>query len=300
MATPAVNETYFEKLREERPEYESALIIWREKLSPVLAEMEETRKRVVRRAYMRTGLTAGVIIAIIIALGFFAGFEVIFPFGIFAGVLLAFLISAVVWIPVFAMKSQTKQLVVGAACEPFGFRYDTLHTDMEGVSDFRSLGTWIKANRSSVFKTKEEAPTPAFDRLKGAGLMPGYDNRKFEDLIEGRRAGADFTLVECKLTQEQGSGKDKRTVTTFQGLLLNIEYPERFLGRTLIARQGWWKRGKGAGDLQKVQLVSKELEDAFTVYSTDQVEARTLLTPDRMERLIALDEPKAAAARRYF
>ena len=53
MATPAVNETYFEKLREERPEYESALIIWREKLSPVLAEMEETRKRVVRRAYMR-------------------------------------------------------------------------------------------------------------------------------------------------------------------------------------------------------------------------------------------------------
>ncbi len=289
MATPAVNETYFEKLREERPEYESALIIWREKLSPVLAEMEETRKRVVRRAYMRTGLTAGVIIAIIIALGFFAGFEVIFPFGIFAGVLLAFLISAVVWIPVFAMKSQTKQLVVGAACEPFGFRYDTLHTDMEGVSDFRSLGTWIKANRSSVFKTKEEAPTPAFDRLKGAGLMPGYDNRKFEDLIEGRRAGADFTLVECKLTQEQGSGKDKRTVTTFQGLLLNIEYPERFLGRTLIARQGWWKRGKGAGDLQKVQLVSKELEDAFTVYSTDQVEARTLLTPDRMERLIALE-----------
>ncbi len=120
------------------------------------------------------------------------------------------------------------------------------------------------------------------------GLLPSYDTRKFEDLIEGQRANADFTLVECKLTEQRGSGKNRRTVTTFQGLLLNIDYPDRFLGRTLIARDGWWSWGRKNG-MQQVDLVSKELEDAFTVYSTDQVEARTLLTPDRMERLIALE-----------
>jgi hypothetical protein len=289
MATPAAIESYFDHIRADRPEYEPAMVIWSDKLSPVLSEMEETRKTVIRRAVVRTIVTAVIMIAIVAAVGMFAGFAYIFPFGIFAAVLLTALISAVVWAPVFSMKSQTKQLVVGAACEPFGFRYDTLHPDIEGVGDFRSLGTWIKANRKSVFTTRDEAPTPAFDRLKTAGLLPGHDKRKFEDLIEGRRADADFTLVECKLTQEQGSGKNRRTVTKFQGLLLNIEYPERFFGRTLIARDGWWKRGRGAGDLQKVQLVSKELEDAFTVYSTDQVEARTLLTPDRMERLIALE-----------
>ena len=58
---------------------------------------------------------------------------------------------------------------------------------------------------------------------------------------------------------------------------------------TLMARSGWWKRGKGAGDLDKVQLISRELDEAFTVYSSDQVEARALLSPDRMERLIALE-----------
>ena len=119
--------------------------------------------------------------------------------------------------------------------------------------------------------------------------MPSYDDRKFEDLIEGDRADAHFSLVECKLTEERGSGKNRRTVTTFQGLLFHIEYPQRFLGRTMIARQGWWKGFFGDKTLQKVDLVAKELEDNFTIYSNDQVEARALLTPDRMERLIALE-----------
>ena len=75
----------------------------------------------------------------------------------------------------------------------------------------------------------------------------------------------------------------------FQGLLFHVQYPGLFHGRTLMARSRWWKRGKAAKDLQKVSLVSSELDRAFTVYSTDQVEARALLTPDRMERLIALE-----------
>ncbi|MEM6535825.1 MAG: DUF3137 domain-containing protein, partial [Pseudomonadota bacterium] len=143
----------------------------------------------------------------------------------------------------------------------------------------------------SIFQTIKdpEPPTPAFDVLKEAKLMPGYDSRKFEDMITGARAGAEFSLVECKLTEQRGSGKNRRTVTTFQGLLVHIAYPERFFGRTLIARQGWWKGWFGDRDLQKVDLVAKEFEDEFTVYSTDQVEARALLTPDRIERLIALE-----------
>ena len=38
-----------------------------------------------------------------------------------------------------------------------------------------------------------------------------------------------------------------------------------------------------------MDLISRELDEAFTVYSSDQVEARALLSPDRMERLIALE-----------
>lgn len=284
----AMMSVYFDKIRDQRPEYESAVTIWTDRLSPELERMEEERKAVIGRAIKRT-IIVGVIVAAVVALGFWQfGLQAMFPFGIFAGFVVTAIASGAVWVPVFSMKSQTKQLVVGAACEPFGFTYDTLHPDMKSVSDLRTLGTWVKTNRSMLTST-DQPPTPAFDRLKVAGLMPSYDSAKFEDLIEGRRAEAGFSMVECKLTEQQGSGKNRRTVTKFQGLLLNIEYPDPFLGRTIIARDKWWKRGKGAGDLQRVDLVSKELEDAFTVHSTDQVEARTLLTPDRMERLLALE-----------
>ncbi|MEM5518195.1 DUF3137 domain-containing protein [Henriciella sp. AS95] len=288
MSMQAVMSVYFDRIRSQRPEFEGAVAIWADRLAPELERMEVERKAVIHRAVKRTIIVGAIIVAAIALLTWQVGFQVMFPFGFFAGIVLTFMLSAAVWMPVFSMKSQTKQLVVGAACEPFGFTYDTLHMDMKAVSDFRSLGSWMKANSGSLTKS-DGPPTPAFDRLKEAGLMPSYDNRKFEDLIEGQRADAGFTMVECKLTQTQGSGKNRRTVTKFQGLLFNVEYPERFMGRTVIARDKWWKRGKGSGDLQRVDLVSKELEDAFTVHSTDQVEARTLLTPDRMERLLALE-----------
>ncbi|WP_182482143.1 DUF3137 domain-containing protein [Henriciella barbarensis] len=281
-------EDHFARLHPVRPEHDAARLLWQDRLAPELTTMEEERKAVIKRATMHTVATAAFIVALVFAAIIAFGFEAIFPFGIFAGIVGIFIACAAVWMPVFSMKSQTKQLVVGAACEPFGFTYSTLHQDLSGVSSLRSLGSWVNANKSAVFSKGNEPPTPAFERLKTVGLMPSYDSRKFEDLIEGVRADAAFTMVECKLTEQQGSGKNRRTVTKFQGLLLNIEYPERFLGRTLLARDGWWSWGRKNG-MQQVQLVSKELEDAFTVYSTDQVEARTLLTPDRMERLIALE-----------
>ena len=300
MAKTTTLEDQFSRLQPVRPEHDAARLIWTDRLAPELSSMETERKSALNRAFMYTIATVAFIAALTFAAIIAVGFQTIFPFGIFAAVVAAFVASAAVWMPVFTMKSQTKQLVVGAACEPFGFTYNTLHTDMGGVSGIRSLGSWMKVNRSSVFSNNGEPPTPAFERLKSVGLMPSYDSRKFEDLIEGQRASAAFTLVECKLTEQQGSGKNRRTVTKFQGLLLNIEYPERFLGRTMIARDGWWSWGRKNG-MQKVDLVSKELEDAFTVYSTDQVEARSLLTPDRMERLIALERHfKGAKLRGVF
>ncbi|RIJ13779.1 DUF3137 domain-containing protein [Henriciella mobilis] len=284
----AALDIYFDSIRSKRPEFEPAIAVWRDVLQPQLERMEEERKAVIGKAIKRTAIVGSIALLSVIALTWVLGFQVMFPFGIFAGIVLTVLASAAVWIPVFSMKSQTKQLVVGAACECFGFNYDTMHPDLSGISGFSSLGNWVKSQAGNL-KELNEPPTPAFERLKAYALLPSYDSRKFEDLISGTRAEADFTMVECKLTEQQGSGKNRRTVTKFQGLLFNIDYPEPFLGRTIIARDKWWKRGKGASDLQRVDLVSKELEDAFTVHSTDQVEARTLLTPDRMERLIALE-----------
>ncbi|MEM9572617.1 MAG: DUF3137 domain-containing protein [Pseudomonadota bacterium] len=291
-----ITDAIFSALVEQRPEFKHAMKTWSDVLEPVLSEREAERRAIISKAWRRSAITGAVVgtgaICILILTGG-AGFVITL---IVAAAITA-LASGAAWIPLFSVKSETKQLVVGAAAESFGFSYDTLHPDVRGIADWRSAGEWIKAQASQqsgaaqLFggSTDEPAPTPAFDVLKEARLLPSYDDRKFEDLIQGDRAKTHFSLVECKLTEQQGSGKNRRTVTTFQGLLFHIQYPERFLGRTLVARQGWWKGFFGDKTLQKVDLVAKELEDNFTIYSDDQVEARALFTPDRMERLIALE-----------
>lgn len=278
-----------------RPEYANAEHIWSRVLEPELSRRERQRTQLLKSAVSRAamvGLPLLVLLPLIqlpfIAALFFAGLG-------------AAAASALPAIKIYGFKSAVKDLVLSSAAESFGFSYNTLHTDVSDVNSWSGIRKLaMREMEKATTKTKtmglfsadtgEDAPTPAFPVLKTAGLLPSHDNRKFEDLIEGERAGAKFSLVECKLTDERGSGKNRRTVTVFEGILLHIAYPERFLGRTLLARSGTWKWGKRSWkDLQEVQLVSVELDKAFTVYSNDQVEARALLTPDKMERLIAIE-----------
>lgn len=291
-----ITDAIFQALVAQRPEFKNAMKVWTDVLEPALAARESERRSIISKARNRTLWTA-LIVGAFALIALFATRGAGFVFVIFAAIAVTGIGSAAAWIPLFRVKSETKQLVVGAAAESFGFKYETLHPDVSGIADWKSAGSWISSHAlkskgaASFFGASDDepAPTPAFKTLRDVKLLPSYDNRKFEDLIEGGRADTHFSLVECKLTEERGSGKNRRTVTVFQGLLFHIQYPDRFLGRTLMARQGWWKGFFGDKTLQKVDLVSKELEDNFTIYSDDQVEARALLTPDRMERLIALE-----------
>ncbi|MEM9376610.1 MAG: DUF3137 domain-containing protein [Pseudomonadota bacterium] len=290
-----VNDAVFSALVERRPEFKNAMKVWSQVLEPALQSREAERLQIIKRARNRTINTTLAVGALALVIAFITG-GAGFGFLLFGAFAVIALISGIAWFPLMSLKSQTKQLVVGAAAESFGFQYDTLHANFSGISDWRSARAWAQAQASpqdaarKLYGGDDDAPpTPAFDVLKTARLLPSYDDRAFEDLIQGARADASFSLVECKLTEERGSGRNRRTVTVFQGLLFHIEYSDRFLGRTLIARQGWWKGFFGDDTLQKVDLVAKELEDNFTIYSNDQVEARALLTPDRMERLIALE-----------
>ena len=285
----------FSALTSQRPEFKNALKTWSEQLEPKLSAMEQDRLAVIAHARKRTVYTALSVGACVLLLIFLTRGSMLL-FMLIGGGMLTAVISGVAWLPLMTMKSQTKQHIVGAAAAAFGFEYETLHEATPDVRNLAQAGTWMtehlsQAKTNPLFSSGQEVgvPTPAFEVLRSVKLLPSYDDRKFEDLIQGNRAGAAFSMVECKLTEEQGSGKNRRTVTKFQGLLFHIQYPDRFLGKTLIARQGWWKGWFGDKELKKVDLVAKELEDNFTIYSNDQVEARALLTPDRMARLIALE-----------
>ena len=132
---------------------------------------------------------------------------------------------------------------------------------------------------------------PAFQRVRALGLVPSHDAATFEDLFSGERQGCPFDLYEARLTEEDD---DHKTRTRFRGQIARVRFPKSFLGVTVVAREGAsFRPPKG---LKRVGLESSEFERAFEVSGSDQVEARYLVHPAFMARLIDLE--KAAAGQR--
>ena len=64
------------------------------------------------------------------------------------------------------------------------------------------------------------------------------------------------------------------------------DFHKDFKGKTTILRDCFFKLRFGES---RVKMENPDFENTFDVYSTDQVEARYLITPSMMERLLELD-----------
>ena len=140
--------------------------------------------------------------------------------------------------------------------------------------------------------------TDAFEIAREYRLLPKHQKRNFEDLWQGETAGHDFTLHEAHLQERRGSGKNRRWVTVFRGAIVSVSFERPFHGTTLLAKDGQFRKlFGGAKDsvkldgqiLQLADMVSPEFEDRFDVYTTDQTEARWLINPEYIERLLNLE-----------
>ncbi len=130
------------------------------------------------------------------------------------------------------------------------------------------------------------------------GLVPGFDRSTVEDHITGRHDQVSIKLADAKLKKRQRSGKRTSYRTVFQGLLCAFSFPKRFNGRTVIVSDhgkilNWFQGLAVPGE--RVHLEDPRFESAFEVYTSDQVEARYLLTPTFMERVLALAEKYRSA-----
>ncbi len=143
------------------------------------------------------------------------------------------------------------------------------------------------------FTYKEEGPLSARS-VKDSGIIPNFEDEAREDYVRGTWKGVRLELTETKLTVEHGSGEDSRTETKFRGLLILLTMNKKFSGRTVIKRDLTmvfnWFADKFERELENVKLEDPRFEREFEVYSSDQVEARYLLTPTFMERLMELTE----------
>ncbi|GGI81525.1 DUF3137 domain-containing protein [Shewanella gelidii] len=127
--------------------------------------------------------------------------------------------------------------------------------------------------------------------FKQAKILPRYDRAKHEDYVQGTYRGVEIVLNEIALVRRVK--RHNRTVDqpVFKGLAIELSCKKPFHGHTvLIKNRGgvmnfFSDRYEG---LQRVKLEDAKFEKRFDVFSTDQVEARYLLTLAFMERLQAL------------
>jgi len=119
-----------------------------------------------------------------------------------------------------------------------------------------------------------------------SGIYPSFTKQKSEDYITGKYKDTQLSINELKLKKKSG----KKTYTVFKGLSIVIQFPKSFNGVTLLRRDkgkigNWFESSK---NMERVELEDPKFEAKFEVHSTDQIEARYLLTTAFMERLMDL------------
>lgn len=237
--------------------------IYQDELRPALRAQEEVRQ-VAAKNSIRWSWVGGLVALLGVVFGFF--FFRVPQLAIVAGII-GFAVHGAGRNPLNQIGKRAKQMIVDPVTSRFGMNFDPDPGVQESIVD-----------------------------LRGAGLVPDWDRSSFEDRLTGERNGVDFEFFEAKLEERRRTTDSKgrtrtRWVTVFDGQCLRFRFHKTFLGRTTVLRDaGFFNRFNRRRGMERVQLESNVFEDAFEVYSTDQVEARFLLTPDLMQRLIELEK----------
>lgn len=127
--------------------------------------------------------------------------------------------------------------------------------------------------------------------LEKFGIIPSYNSENNHDQLEGTYKGLKLFIIESTLTERQ----NKQTITKFNGLFVKIDFRKKFIGRTIV-RSKWNTQLNIFTGLKRVELEDPEFEKYFRTYSTDQIEARYLLTVSFMVRLLELRDYFGKAA----
>lgn len=194
---------------------------------------------------------------------------------------------------------------------PGGFRWLAIAVPLVGVfvgvfvagTKFLMPGYSAYANYRTKFKHDVAAevfrivcPTADYAPMKGitrevfdeSGLFNTTGGFSSDDRVRGRIGQTPFEAAEARRSYRT-SGKNSRTVTVFHGLFFHLDFNKTLRGVTFVDP----KRATGSSvgsrsDLSKIALESPEFAEQFTVYASDEVEARYILTPSMIQRILAV------------
>lgn len=238
----------------ESPQFETLM----QSLSPILQNLEQKRKELKSKGHS-TGMWAG---SIAFVLGIVSS--------LFLGLLGIFLaVGAAVLLYFICVNRKSKELsayykkdlvtqILQSFCENATFSPE------QGIdqSVFQSCGLFISPNR---YHTE--------DLIRGCVGKTGFHC-------------AEVHAEEKRVTTNSKGGRREYWVDIFKGFLFIADFHKDFQGQTTVLRDSLFKFDFGGS---RVKLENAAFEKIFDVHATDPVEARYLLTPSMMERLVALD-----------
>jgi hypothetical protein len=236
---------------------------FRTTIQPQLAAREDDRVAALKKQFNYTLI--GVVIGAAMAAAGFIFFH--HPFGVILGVITAG--GGYVWgsIDINRLAKETKLMLIEPVSAEFGMHYNLA-----------------------------PAPPEVMPRFRWLGLVPSWDRASYQDNLSGTRGDAPFEFFEAHLEEKRtttdGKGRTRTTwVTVFKGQCLAVKFHKEFNGITKVYRDMGafnWVAKLGVKE-PRVRLEDPVFEKAFEVYGSDQIEARFILTPDFMERLIGLE-----------
>lgn len=128
-----------------------------------------------------------------------------------------------------------------------------------------------------------------------------FDRYNGDDFVSGVIEKTDFECselhTEYKEVRYNNKGqREEHWVTIFKGLFFHADFNKNFNGSTFVlpdfSEKIFGKFGqifqKIMGPYQLVKLENIDFEKKFVVYSTDQIEARYILTPTIMEAILRI------------
>ncbi len=240
--------------------------IYEAEVAPVLREREGEREAGAKFA-QRMNVAAG-IVGLAVAGGGFLIFNNMFA--VFAGLIVGFGIYSWGRTKIGKLAREAKLMMV----QPLAAALDFSYAETPGAQAEAEL-----------------------QNLLGLSLVPTWNRKTLQDGLSGRHRGIDVSFFEAKLEQKRTSTDSKgrtktRWVTVFQGQCWTFDAPKVFYGKTIVSRDaGMFNALAGFGSsLDRARLEDPVFEKAFEVRTTDQVEARFLLTPDVMQTLVDLEE----------
>jgi hypothetical protein len=120
------------------------------------------------------------------------------------------------------------------------------------------------------------------------GLFSTRGGFKSDDRVRGRIGQTPFEAADVSRSYSTG-GKNSRTVVVFRGLFFHLDFNKTLRGVTLVDPNDAASTSIGErSGLTRITLENPAFDAEFTVYASDEVEARYILTPAMMERILAL------------